>query len=105
MRCPSCNTENPPTKRFCLQCGFRLEGRCPQCGVENPAGARFCGDCGTRLSSSPLSLSGTAHDQDQAVSIAPVAVPSATDGERRHLTVLFCDLVGSTEFSSKLDPE
>ena len=26
-------------------------------------------------------------------------------GERRHLTVLFCDLVGSTEISSHLDPE
>src|SRR5207253_10089544 len=26
-------------------------------------------------------------------------------GERRHLTVLFCDLVGSTEMASHLDPE
>jgi len=26
-------------------------------------------------------------------------------GERRHLTVLFCDLVGSTEISARLDPE
>src|SRR5262249_3818377 len=26
-------------------------------------------------------------------------------GERRHLTVLFCDLVGSTELSARLDPE
>jgi class 3 adenylate cyclase/tetratricopeptide (TPR) repeat protein len=27
------------------------------------------------------------------------------EGERRHLTVLFCDLVGSTEIASHLDPE
>ena len=26
-------------------------------------------------------------------------------GERRQLTVLFCDLVGSTELSTQLDPE
>src|SRR5258707_5240427 len=26
-------------------------------------------------------------------------------GERRHLTVMFCDLVGSTEISARLDPE
>ena len=26
-------------------------------------------------------------------------------GERRHLTVLFCDLVGSTEIAARLDPE
>src|SRR5262249_13170188 len=33
---------------------------------------------------------------------------SATDqvaGERRHLTVMFCDLVGSTSISAQLDPE
>src|SRR5215472_14982820 len=34
--------------------------------------------------------------------IAPV-VPDAA--ERRHLTVMFCDLVGSTPLSSRLDPE
>ena len=27
------------------------------------------------------------------------------DAERRHLTILFCDLVGSTELSTRLDPE
>jgi class 3 adenylate cyclase len=31
--------------------------------------------------------------------------PSAESGERRQLTVLFCDLVGSTEIASHLDPE
>jgi class 3 adenylate cyclase len=30
---------------------------------------------------------------------------SATAGERRHVTVLFCDLVGSTEIAARLDPE
>ena len=29
----------------------------------------------------------------------------ALDGERRHLTVLFCDLVGSTAIAARLDPE
>src|SRR5215208_7741499 len=32
----------------------------------------------------------------------PAAAPSA---ERRHLTVLLCDLVGSTSLSTRLDPE
>ena len=30
---------------------------------------------------------------------------AASDGERRHLTVLFCDLVGSTAIAARLDPE
>jgi class 3 adenylate cyclase/predicted ATPase len=36
---------------------------------------------------------------------APPVVPSTPDAERRHLTVLFCDLVDSTKLSSQLDPE
>ncbi len=31
--------------------------------------------------------------------------PLVTEAERRQLTVLFCDLVGSTELSSSMDPE
>src|SRR5215831_14326915 len=37
-----------------------------------------------------------------AVGPTPVAAPEA---ERRQLTVMFCDLVGSTALSSRLDPE
>jgi class 3 adenylate cyclase len=35
----------------------------------------------------------------------PIAPPTETAGERRYLTVMFCDLVGSTSISSKLDAE
>ncbi len=31
--------------------------------------------------------------------------PRPAEGERRQLTVMFCDLVGSTELSGRLDPE
>jgi class 3 adenylate cyclase len=33
------------------------------------------------------------------------SVVASVDAERRHLTVMFCDLVGSTELSRRLDPE
>ncbi|MCC7547924.1 MAG: AAA family ATPase [Burkholderiales bacterium] len=36
---------------------------------------------------------------------APARQAAALEGERRQVTVLFCDLVGSTELSSRLDPE
>jgi class 3 adenylate cyclase len=39
-----------------------------------------------------------------AVTAAPSA-PAEADAERRQLTVIFCDLVGSTALSSRLDPE
>ncbi len=35
----------------------------------------------------------------------PVVPRSSPDAERRQLTVLFCDLVGSTQLSGQLDPE
>jgi class 3 adenylate cyclase len=36
---------------------------------------------------------------------APRDAPTPAHAERRQLTVMFCDLVGSTELSSRLDPE
>jgi class 3 adenylate cyclase len=36
---------------------------------------------------------------------AKVTAPAPADAERRQLTVMFCDLVGSTELSARLDPE
>src|SRR5689334_6043662 len=65
--------------------------RCSKCGSENPAGKRFCGDCGTLLNAGAPAFS------EKTGGILP--------GERRHLTVLFCDLVNSTGIASVLDPE
>jgi class 3 adenylate cyclase len=64
---------------------------CPKCGFENPRSFAFCGRCGssTTLTSPPRE--------------AKDAYPPR--GERRQLTVMFCDLVGSTALSGQLDPE
>src|SRR5438552_7892583 len=40
-----------------------------------------------------------------AVTAASSDVPAPTDAERRQLTVMFCDLVGSTALSTRFDPE
>src|SRR6266436_5309816 len=40
-----------------------------------------------------------------AVMAAPFDAPAPTDAERRQLTVMFCDLVGSTALSTRFDPE
>ncbi len=93
MECPSCGAANPGGKRFCGDCGAQLVLRCPACASESPPGKKFCGDCGA-------SLAGDATPPEDA---APA--PPAPKVERRQLTVMFCDLVGSTELSRRLDPE
>ena len=46
----------------------------------------------------------TAAQQRRRATSAPIAPPTI-DAERRQLTVMFCDLVGSTALSTRLDPE
>ena len=41
----------------------------------------------------------------EALRHLPASTPRAAQGERRQVTVMFCDLVGSTEMSARLDPE
>jgi ribosomal protein L40E len=108
MRCSKCGAENPLGKKFCGDCGAALENRCPRCGAENPTGKRFCGDCGAALAANgtrtPPSTTGQPGAEVRAPTWLSVAATSP-DGERRHLTVLFSDLVGSTEIAAHLDAE
>ncbi|MET9926223.1 MULTISPECIES: adenylate/guanylate cyclase domain-containing protein [unclassified Streptomyces] len=60
---------------------------CLSCRQELPSTARFCSSCGTPCAGPPT---------------APEPPP---EDERKPVTVLFCDLVGSTALSGVLDPE
>jgi class 3 adenylate cyclase/predicted ATPase len=80
-----------------------LATRCPRCGAENPAGKKFCGECGASLSE--LTAQPLARAPAAPPDLAPAAPSLADVGERRQLTVLFCDLVGSTPLSQQLDAE
>lgn len=91
MQCRQCNADNAEGAKFCTACGTAFANRCAKCGNENSPGAKFCGECGTALT---ITTAAPARE---------AARPA--EGERRHLTVLFCDLVGSTEIAARLDPE
>ena len=99
MRCPSCKADIPEGSKFCLECGAALLGRCPSCGSTNPANAKFCLECGQKLP-----VTGVDKVGGLAPEIAPQPSPVGS-AERRQLTVMFCDLVGSTGLSSRMDPE
>jgi len=46
-----------------------------------------------------------AAQRDLSVAASPAAIAAAPEAERRQLTVMFCDLVGSTALSTAMDPE
>ena len=89
MKCPKCHSDNPEGKKFCGQCGAKMERICPQCNASNPPQFKFCGECGHNL---------TGPTEKE------MKVP-ALDSERKHATVLFSDLVGYTAMTERLDPE
>ena len=72
--------------------------RCPSCSSPYPPEAKFCVECGHKLAEA---------SSKPAVIIARAPPSSRADraAERRQLTVMFVDLVGSTALSVRLDPE
>jgi len=102
MRCPACGGENPDGKRFCQHCGGSLAAVCSACGAQLGPVSQFCGDCGTPVGAAVASGAAPA-------AIVPTAQQAqnatASTSELRHVSVLFCDLVGFTPFSEKRDPE
>ncbi len=92
MPCPSCRHENPAEANFCLHCGTKLAQVCPQCQQVLPPEAKSCFACGQALKAS---LASSVQSLESRQDLA----------ERRQLTVMFCDLVGSTALSAQLDPE
>ena len=83
VKCARCGTALVVGASFCTRCGAAASIRCPVCGFTSPLTARFCSQCGAAVG-------------------AETAIPKA---ERLHLTVMICDLVGSTALSARLDPE
>src|SRR5262252_6778547 len=106
MPCAQCQHPNLPGAKFCAECGARLAASCPRCGVPSLPAQKFCAECGTPL---------------QQVDVARVAAPdaytprhlaekilasrAAVEGERKPVTVLFCDVVSSTALAEQLGAE
>ncbi|HYU19382.1 MAG TPA: adenylate/guanylate cyclase domain-containing protein [Chloroflexota bacterium] len=110
MRCSSCGFDNPDETKFCGECAASLTSGCPACGFENPAGFKFCGQCAAPLTRRAAAAQQTlVRRQPRPPELVRVgdqlAGPAAAEAERRQLTVMFCDLVGSTALSERLDPE
>jgi len=115
MKCTDCQFENPEDSVFCLKCGEKLETICPQCGKALPAFAGFCNKCGHNLTvpseEAPKDLS-----FDEKIAKIQRYLPEGLtekilsqknriEGERKQVTVMFCDMEGFTQLTERLGPE
>src|SRR4030043_1698869 len=115
MKCPKCQTENSENLKFCGECGAKLEKVCPHCNSSNPPQFKFCGECGRNLSipseAKPKELS---FDEKLAkiqrylpkdLTQKILAQKDKIEGERKQVTVMFCDMEGFTTLTEKLGSE
>src|SRR4051812_12555162 len=92
MLCGQCGGHNPATNRYCHGCGAPLPLTCPACSRISPSGSAFCGGCGASLAQTV-----------RRTHLAPA--DRAAFGELKQVTVLFADLVSSTEMVACLSAE
>ncbi len=115
MKCPSCQFENPEVVKFCVECGGKLEIICTKCGYANSPSFKFCGDCGHNITlpskepAKDLSLNDKLEKIQKylpkGVTEKILAQKDRIEGERKQVTVMFCDMEGFTQLSERLGPE
>jgi class 3 adenylate cyclase len=108
MNCPQCQTGNPEGARTCQNCGAALVQHCAGCQGVLPGGARFCPHCGQPV------LASTPADDARLSRLAAAAPAGLVEkvraaehlaGERRPVTVLFADVVGSRALAEQVGAE
>ena len=115
MKCPKCQIDNPEGANFCVECGGKLERICPNCGIGNALSYKFCNKCGHKLSppseAPPQDLS-----FDEKLTKIQRYLPKGLtekilsqkdriEGERKQVTVMFCDMEGFTSLVERLGIE
>ena len=108
MKCPQCQHENRPQAKFCEECATMLARTCAGCGALLSAEAKFCPQCARPVAESaarqPRFGSPDAYTPKHLAEKI-LTSRSALEGERKQVTVLFCDIVESTGLAERLDPE
>ena len=115
MECPSCQSENRDGVKFCAECGTKLELECTKCGAKLPYGKKFCSKCGQHLAPPPEPIH-KARSVDERFDRIRRYLPTGItekilsqknkiEGERKQVSVMFCDMVGFTALVESLGPE
>jgi class 3 adenylate cyclase/tetratricopeptide (TPR) repeat protein len=115
MKCQKCHFNNPDGMKFCGECGIKIEALCPECNFSNPPEFKFCGNCGHNLKPASETFSQElSHDEKMAkiqkylphgLTEKILAQRDRIEGERKQVTVMFCDMAGFTALVEKLGAE
>jgi class 3 adenylate cyclase/tetratricopeptide (TPR) repeat protein len=103
--CSACGRANRGGVKFCEECGSPLARACPRCNEKVPAQARFCGACGQLLETATELTRPDPRSFTPADLAEKMRRERPSEGERRTVTVLFVDAVGSTPLAEKLGEE
>ena len=97
MKCPNCQTENPDIAKFCMNCGTSL-AEVARAGDDNRMVAESRGE------ETQFNLDRYL-PQELITKLEAARSRNTMVGERRVITMLFCDVKGSTAAAEKVDPE
>jgi Double zinc ribbon len=108
MQCPRCQHENSSRAKFCEECAAPLALTCSNCGAQLSPTAKLCPECARPVEGSgpvpPRSISPAIYTPKHLAE--KILTSKATlEGERKQVTVLFCDLVNSTSVAERLGPD
>src|SRR6266545_5298732 len=80
--------------------------RCPRCQHDNRAAAKFCEECGAPTGvpapATPARFAAPEPYTPWHLAEKILTSRAALEGERKQVTVLFCDLAGSTALAERL---
>jgi len=115
MKCPKCQFDNREGIKFCEKCGLKMELVCHACGAKIPPDRQFCGECGHDLGlpSKPIpkelsfdeKLAKIQRYLPKDLTQKILAQRDKIEGERKQVTVMFCDMEGFTSLTEKLGSE
>ena len=115
MKCPSCQSEIRDGVKFCAECGTKLELACTNCDAKISHGEKFCSKCGHHLVPpiEPLNKARSIDERfdkirrylPQGITEKILSQKNKIEGERKQVSVMFCDMVGFTALVERLGPE
>ncbi|MGV7224945.1 MAG: adenylate/guanylate cyclase domain-containing protein [Nitrospinales bacterium] len=115
MKCPECQFENREDAKFCNECGHKFDVTCPECKSSNRVSSKFCDECGHKLTAKPVPHAKELSFDEKLTKIQKYLPKGLTEkilaqrdrieGERKQVTVMFCDMKNFTALSEKLGAE